>query len=241
MNPENMSPESKEHYEPVFNTYYGSVFLKNEEMVNRLAQTYVDVFNAQGEFEWGEDWGINDAKGLIQESLSQRDSKNFVTIMEDGVGGDISGFSLAHIGFPEKVLLSNQMPKDLNLDQRLKAVEEIRKGIAAFNGEQEPILYSQDLGIIRDQRSGSKRVAQLMEPMFSLAISENAHVGTFWTSTKSRLYLLSKIVDTKELFRFEDMKDNVFLALDTAEIVPILRESEERINQLLRKRIWSSR
>lgn len=207
------------------------------EQIKNLTRTYREIFNAKGDFEWGENWTEEEAQKLLEESLSNRDSEDIlVTYQDEARDNPIVGFSLGHIGAIEGAIQEQYLPKDLTEAERHEAMGEIAKRLKLRSGDS-PILYAQELGIMKDYRSGSKRVADLIAPMLQKAVEHSANATTFWTSRRSKFYFLSKLAEGTEIFRFNDTQDNVLFSVDTARTLSLLEMSEDEINNLLRKKL----
>lgn len=227
---ENHREESRVYIETLRN----EELLNNSELVNNVAETYTEIFNAKGDFEWGEDWKKSEVIELLEHSMSQPDSINLLNVMIDKERENpVVGFSIGHIGPSAKAFTKELLPKDIPTNERGTVWDGLQKRLDART-QGKNILYTQELGIIKTYRSGSSRVASVVRPLFEHAIDTGVEINTFWTSKKSKMYFLSRIIDSEVIYPFQDEQKNIFMASDAVKTLGILDLNEDEINHLLR-------
>jgi hypothetical protein len=218
----------------------GNGLIDEQQKFDALVKAYMEAFNATGDFEWGEDWNIDETKFFLQECLIQKNCKNIVNIFFDNQDKKIqvAAFGIGHVGRLEDVIVANQLPKDLSLKQKDKICLQIKDRLLGTINTQ--ALYIQDLAILKKYRSGSQRILDLISPIVTAALKQQALNTFFWTSKKSRLYFLIGILNPNEIFRFEDAQDNILLKVSTDSMLSMILKGEREINELLRKNTWKS-
>lgn len=200
-----------------------------------LVKSFIEVFTAVGEHEWGESWTWQSADDYLDYSIKKINSLKSLSLLIDKANESnaVAGFCLGHIGEINDIIQAEILPHSIDLAQRKIHRDSILRIVIAEYGANKKYLFFQELAILKKYRHGSKRVAKLIIPVLQKALINDVKYAVYWTSKNSKFYRLSKITRTKTLYRFNDPDQNIFVAVPVKTTLFLIRFQEYLINFML--------
>lgn len=182
--------------------------LPTGKMLEDLAGAYSQVF---GEPPWNEEHSPEVVAQKLARELSEPPVR--LVTMEGNETDPIGGFCWGTIIDPESIperVARARFPD--NIREGREKAKELMKFL------DEPVLFFDELAVLRPFRRGLAPIIFLVRPLFELGWETGVRTALFWTSTSSKIKLLTTYMGFQPLCSIDDI---VFMA--NPNFIPLLK------------------
>jgi len=203
-------------------------------VLTAIANCYLQVFNTQGEFEWGEKWNIKNIQKLLERMIYKRSlGERFIgsilidTNPEENIAA-VHGFCLGLFMDGAEKLRLEDMPFHIFKTTKIEALRRLKQILSP----EKQFVFLRELGISKEKRGGLLQIMRLIATALKFAGKDGEKV-IFWTSEKTNLYYLVIGTGAKIIHQCNDPKRHIFLEYDLSSFQGILEFSEKQLQDII--------